>query len=252
MSGSSSRPSKCAPIQAGIEAPQSRGHTPQLGEIGDRQDAGHDRHLRSRAAHGPVAEAQEQRRNEKKLGDRAVGAGIELGLQIVEILAGAACTRDGFRGKRRTLISKSATRFQPGNEINGISIAVGMRWGNRQRRPDQREGRRATRRCAGCPPASSYVPRRPSRPGSLRRRSGGPPAQAVSGGSGARSHGCARRRAAGSIGHRDERGAQRLQPLDAAHSRSSISGVGGKNSNEMRGGPASKSLTGSAPSRPRA
>ena len=48
MSGSSSSPSKCAAIQAGIEAPQAAANLLHLGEIGDRQDAGHDRHARCR------------------------------------------------------------------------------------------------------------------------------------------------------------------------------------------------------------
>ena len=55
-----------------------RRHALQLGEIGDRQDAGDDRHGDAGGGDA-VAETQEHLGVEKELGDRPAGAGVELG-----------------------------------------------------------------------------------------------------------------------------------------------------------------------------
>ena len=65
-------------------APHSRGEAPRLRDVGDRQDARHDLDVDAGRG-GLVAEAEEAVGREEELGDRAVGAGVDLALQIVEI-----------------------------------------------------------------------------------------------------------------------------------------------------------------------
>src|SRR5476649_778009 len=61
-------------------------------EVRDRNDAGHDRH-RDAALGGMVAEAQEIVGIEEELRDAAVGAGIDLALEIIEIALDALRVR---------------------------------------------------------------------------------------------------------------------------------------------------------------
>ncbi len=73
------------------------GEAAGLGDVGHRQDAGHD--LDVDAGRGDlVAEAEEAIGREEELGDRAVGAGIDLALEIVEVGALVRRCRDGISG----------------------------------------------------------------------------------------------------------------------------------------------------------
>src|ERR1700747_1742978 len=72
-----------------------RRHALQLRKIGDRQDAGNDRYLDACRADA-IAKTQEHVGVEKELRDRAAGAGVELSLQIIEIVAWAARRWVGF------------------------------------------------------------------------------------------------------------------------------------------------------------
>ena len=65
-------------------APQAAAKRRVVGDVGDRQDAGHDLGVDA-GRRRIVAEAEEAVRREEELGDRAVGAGVDLALEIVEI-----------------------------------------------------------------------------------------------------------------------------------------------------------------------
>ena len=188
-----------------------RRHALQLGEIGDRQDAGDDRHLDAGRA-GAVAEAQEHVGVEKELRDRAAGAGVELGLQIVEVVAGAARRRMGF-GIGGDADLEIRHLLQPGDEIGGVGIAARVR---RIARPDA-AGRVAAQRDdvadAGLPIVArdrvDLLARRRDA-GQMRGRfERGLLADAAH-----RRVGALARRAAGAVGHRDEARPQRFEPLD--------------------------------------
>ena len=78
------------------------------------------------AARGAVAEAQKHIDIEEELGDRAAGAGIELALQIVEIVAGAARRGMGL-GIGGDADLEIGDALQPGDEIGGIGVAARVR-----------------------------------------------------------------------------------------------------------------------------
>ena len=101
------------------------GHASQLGEIGDRQDARHDRHADTSGG-GTVTKAQVQIDVEKELGDRTAGAGVELGFQIIEVVPGAARRGMGF-GISGDADLEIGDPLQPGDQIRRIGIAAGMR-----------------------------------------------------------------------------------------------------------------------------
>ena len=103
----------------------ARRHARQLGEICHRQDTRHDRDADAGGI-GPVAKPQVKIDIEEELRDRAARAGIELRLQIVEIVAGA--TRGGMRlGIGGDADLKIGDAFQPGHEIGGVGVPAGVR-----------------------------------------------------------------------------------------------------------------------------
>ena len=67
-----------------MAAPHGRGELARLGDVGDRQDPGHDLGVDAGRG-GLVAEAEEAVGREEELGDRPVRAGVELALEIVEV-----------------------------------------------------------------------------------------------------------------------------------------------------------------------
>ena len=156
-----------------------RGHALQLREIRDRQYPRHDRHLDAGGA-GAVAEAQEHIDVEKELRDRAAGAGVELRLQIIEIVAGAAGRRMGF-GIGRDADLEIGDLFQSCDQIGRVGIASRV---GRIAEPGAARywsiwrDRRAAPRCDGFLLPSRHGRRlRPLR-ASPRRRSGAPPVPA--------------------------------------------------------------------------
>ena len=74
-----------------------------------------------------VAEAEEAVGREEELGDRAVGAGVDLALQIVEIELRASTKFGmdfGIGGDRNV---ERRDRLQPGDELGGVAIAARVR-----------------------------------------------------------------------------------------------------------------------------
>ena len=131
-----------------------------LGDVGDRQDAGHDLGV-DPGRGGLVAEAEEAVGREEELGDRAVGAGVDLALEIVEI--GGRVGRIGMAfgiGGDRNLERRDL--LQARDQLGGIGIAVRMR---RERLRPARADRRAGRRCGGRRP-----PNRRARSSSISSR----------------------------------------------------------------------------------
>ena len=96
-----------------------------LGEIGDRQDARHDRH-RDPGRRGAVAKSQKEIDIEKVLGDRPVGAGIDLALEIVEVVLGAFRLGMGL-GIGGDADLEIGDALQPGDQIGGKGIAPRLR-----------------------------------------------------------------------------------------------------------------------------
>ena len=72
------------------------GEAAQLAEVGDRHDAGNDRRLDTERAR-IVDEAEIRVGVVEVLGDRAVRAGLDLGLEIAQVGQRIACLRVGFR-----------------------------------------------------------------------------------------------------------------------------------------------------------
>src|SRR3546814_3208061 len=60
------------------------GEAPQLGEVGDRHDPGHDRDVDAERAR-VVDEAEVDVGVVEVLGDRAVGAGVDLALEVAQV-----------------------------------------------------------------------------------------------------------------------------------------------------------------------
>src|SRR6266404_6113892 len=101
------------------------GHLLQLGEIGDREDAWHDRYPDAGGVRA-IAEAQEKIDIEEELSDRAAGARVELALQVVEVVLGTLRFRVnlGIGGDTDLEIGDA---LQSPDEIGGISVAAGIR-----------------------------------------------------------------------------------------------------------------------------
>src|SRR5579864_2926776 len=95
-----------------------------LGDVRDRKDPGHDLDVHSGVGHC-ILEAQEAVGREEELRDRAVGAGVDLALQIVEVgLAGSRIRMDlGVSGDRNLERSNLLQAFDEGG---CIGIAAGM------------------------------------------------------------------------------------------------------------------------------
>jgi hypothetical protein len=74
----------------------SLGKPPQLGEVRDRHDPGHDRHLDAGSA-GLVDKAEIGVGVVEILGDGTVGAGIDLGLEVAQVGERVLRLRMGFR-----------------------------------------------------------------------------------------------------------------------------------------------------------
>src|SRR5437870_4388696 len=68
----------------GNVGPAIGGHALDPGEIGDGHDAGHDLDVQA-SGRNLVLEAKEAIRSEEELRDRAIGAGVDLALEIVEV-----------------------------------------------------------------------------------------------------------------------------------------------------------------------
>ena len=73
------------------------GEAPRRGDVGDRQDARHDLDVDARRG-DRVLEAEEAVGREEELGDRAIGAGVDLALQIVEVGRARSPNPDGISG----------------------------------------------------------------------------------------------------------------------------------------------------------
>src|SRR5271167_3645413 len=73
-----------------------------------------------------VAKAQEQIDVEEKLGDRATGASVELGFQVVEIALRTLRLGVGL-GIGGDADLEIGDALEPGYEIGGVGIAAGMR-----------------------------------------------------------------------------------------------------------------------------
>src|SRR3984893_9495491 len=100
------------------------GHLLQLGEIGDREDAWHDRYPDAGGVRA-IAEAKEQIDIEEELSDRAAGASVELALQVVEVVLGALRFRVGL-GIGGDADLEIGDALQSPDEIGGISVAAGI------------------------------------------------------------------------------------------------------------------------------
>ena len=81
----------------GIAAPQLCREAAGRGDVGDRQDARHDLDVDPGRGHF-VLEAEEAVGREEELGDRAVGAGVDLALEIVEIGVRRSANPGGISG----------------------------------------------------------------------------------------------------------------------------------------------------------
>src|ERR1700730_14229800 len=101
------------------------GHLLQLGEIGDWEDAWHDRYPDAGGVRA-VAEAKKQIDIEEKLTDRAAGTGVELALQVVEVVLGARRFRVGL-GIGGDADLEIGDALQSPDEISGVSVAAGIR-----------------------------------------------------------------------------------------------------------------------------
>src|SRR5690242_12217227 len=101
------------------------GHLLDALEVRDRHDARHDRHVDAGLRRG-LAEAQEVVALEEELGDAAVGAGIDLALQVLEV--GIDARRIGMLlGIARDADLEVADLLQAGDQCGGIGVAAGMR-----------------------------------------------------------------------------------------------------------------------------
>jgi hypothetical protein len=89
-----------------------------LGEVGDRENARHDRNGDPRRRR-PIAKAQKEIDVEKVLGDRADGPGIDLALQVVDIVLGALRLGMGL-GIGGDADLEIGDLPQPGDKIGGI------------------------------------------------------------------------------------------------------------------------------------
>ena len=205
------------------------------GEVGHRHDPGHDLGV-DPGRRRLVAEAEEGFGGEEELGDRAVGAGVELALEVVEV--GGRARRFGMAfgiGGDRDLERRDASALRPARRHwHSLADAAELR-----ARPADR---RAARRCGARPrPNRRGRSRRPRR-GSPRRRSGARPAEC-------RSRGRSARRSRGSA--RGSSRPRRRSPNEArasgasvsidCHSVSSIFSVlGGKNSKDTAMSPGAR------------
>ena len=86
--------------QAGTLEPQRPAILAMPLEVRHRHDARHDRHVDA-GRRRVVAEAQEIVGLEEELGDAAVGAGIDLALQVLEVGLGVGRSRDASRDSPR-------------------------------------------------------------------------------------------------------------------------------------------------------
>ena len=191
--------------------PAGRRHALQLREIGDRQYAGNDRYLDAGGA-GAVAEPQEHVGIEKELRDRAAGAGIELGLQIIEIVTGAARrgVRFGIGGDADLEIRHL---LQACDEIGRVGIAAGVR---RVARPDA-AGRVAAQRYDVADADLPIVARHRVDLVARRRDAGqmcGRFERGLLADAAHRRMSALARRAAGAVGHGDKTRPQRFEALD--------------------------------------
>ena len=142
-------------------------------EILHRHDARHDRDFDPRRG-GDVEKAEIDGIVEEELGDRAVGAGVDLALQRLDVVQQGRALRVlfGIGGDRDLEIAGALDR---GDEIFGALVAFGVRGIGRIE--PARQNRRAARRCGA-------RPRRDSRDDAVdlgtsrrRRRSGARPAR---------------------------------------------------------------------------
>ena len=103
----------------------ARGEILGLLEVLHRQDAGHDRHVDAARAHA-VEIAEVEVVLEEELGDRAGGAGIDLGREHVEVGLHGRAVRMLFRigGDRHLDIGEP---LDAGDQIGAVAIAAGMR-----------------------------------------------------------------------------------------------------------------------------
>ncbi len=101
------------------------GHLGYSLEVRDRHDARHDRRVHPRRR-GAIAEAQEIVGVEEELGDAAVGAGIDLALEILQV--GFGVRRIGvLLGIAGGADLERADLLQADDELGGIGVAAGMR-----------------------------------------------------------------------------------------------------------------------------
>ena len=182
----------------------------ELGEVGDRQDAGHDGHRDPRLA-GALDEAQVNLDVEEVLGDGPTRPGVDLAFQVIEVGLGTDRLGMGF-GEGRDADLEIGYALEPGDQVVGAGIASGMGrvavssgGGIAPERDDVAHARFpiAARDCvhllAGGADAGEMGGRlEPGLPADARDRGMG----AIAG------------RAAGAVSDRNEARGKRLQPLD--------------------------------------
>ncbi len=101
------------------------GEAPGRGDVRHRQDSRHELDLHS-GRRNFVLKAQEAFRGEEELRDRAVRAGIDLALEIIEIGFAVAGVRMDFRiGGDRNV--ERSDRLEARDQLGGIGVAARMR-----------------------------------------------------------------------------------------------------------------------------
>src|SRR5262249_11982303 len=102
----------------------ARGKRLGLLEVLHRQDAGHDRHVDAACAHA-IEVAEVEVVLEEELGDRACGAGIDLGREHGEVGLNRGAVRRLFRigGDRHLDVGEA---LDAGDQVGSVAIAAGM------------------------------------------------------------------------------------------------------------------------------
>ena len=123
---SSSRPSNFFASQSGTLVPARVTKLRGLLEILHRHDAGHDRNVDAARAHA-IEVAEVEIVIEEELGDGARRAGIDLGLQHVDVGVEVGALRMLFRIGRDRDLDIGIALLDAGDEVGRGLVAVGMR-----------------------------------------------------------------------------------------------------------------------------
>ena len=188
--GSASSPSKRRASHDGMVAPQRPAKPATCLKLWIGTMPGHDRRPDAARARR-LQEAQVVRVVEEELRDDAAGAGVDLGLQVVEVRVEATGCRGASRDSRPPT-PRSRRALEARDQVGGIGIAAGMRRCSLVPTPRRRIAAQGDDVADARLPCSSAPPRRP-RPWSPARRSGARRARATSRARGApRWRACAR------------------------------------------------------------